>query len=426
MARVAREIDYSTRAAAYFAHTDRDLTLLPAEHAGGTVTPVDRLRALLAFYALFYAHLIVFDSGVIYNPLLREIFCGRDWAHHRYAELLSDGTLVAARRDVAPTFSDLERHLRTTGTYQPLDARVAIEFAEFLDERGMPDIVSSQTQVYRTYSEAIELVLTHSGRMQRLGLGDVAPRALEYADSRRGAFNGLIRRSFFYEYADRLAADGQPAAATTLRELASAISSHTYATRLNLGPAFPERYERVTDAVYELPPRQEQFALRPVHEIALDWLPLEINVLRLLTYEEISDIRRSKAFATYTDALRAAQQEGDAATAGVRIEKAVSDYMVALQEPLSLVVAGKYDRVRTLDKRLRISTYGSGAGTVTTTVVGTVLGGLPGALLGLIWAPITFAARKLLEHQRDAETASARGMLLLNRGDLRGSDDGPR
>lgn len=224
------------KATVYLAHCDRDLTLMPGQ--GRLIEQAERLRISLIWHALFYEHAIVFDSGVLYNEPLRALLTSPRFRPFGLDRLVTEGFVVPAHRDIAPTFVELERVLRETGTYEPVPARASVPFAEFLDAAPRA-VLSSQEDVYGTFTTLSERALADEGLMARVGLAEVAPEAIDYFRSRAQSFNGHIRRTFYYELARRC---GSRATAQALREFGSALSTEAYARLLGATVAYPARH----------------------------------------------------------------------------------------------------------------------------------------------------------------------------------------
>jgi hypothetical protein len=394
------------KAVVYLAHCDRDLTLMPRQ--GGLIEQAERLRISLTLHALFYEHAIVFDSGVLYNEPLRAVLTSPRFRPFGLDRLVTEGFVVPAHRDVAPTFVELERLLRATGTYEPPAPRVSVPFAEFLDQA--PDAVfSSQDDVYGVFTALTARALTDEQLMAQVGLSAVAPDALDYFRSRSASFGGHIRRTFYYEYARRCASRGT---AQALREFGSALSTEAYARLLGAAVAYPDQYERTIRAVYDIPfglpdPDMVEVSLASGQEAAV----LDRDVVGALDFDVVSDIRRGKPFRSWIAAFKAAQAEADPVIAAVELERAFATYCTELEEPLALAYDGVFKRERRQRTLLRINRVSGAAGGVTLGIVGMTVGAaaVPAGVIGVVWALGATGVDRLLDRSSRRLLDGAKG-----------------
>lgn len=374
---------------------------------------------MLVLYSLLYEWLVIPDGASFCNLALKDLLQEKKYHYFGLARLLQDGVIVPIARDVAPSFVELETFLFSSGAWRAPPRDIGRPWAEFLDEHTRSRVLLNHEAAAELFSEMTYDVVRDSVMASRLGLMDLRDDLSRYIDKREREYeNGFARRSTLYEFADLLPLR-DAASARQARILGSALYHLTAAGALGLQCAMAGPYAAVFGELNGLP-RDMRRVMREAEAASSDairMLNFDPAHLARVDYEVISDIRRSRAFHDYLDAMEAARARIDPVEAAKQAQKALVDYFAYLEEPLAVAASGRAQRARQLRRRASASSAVFTSGGVLTSVVGLLV---PGAELltfvgGFFWL---FGDKFVSEQWRTRtaeEIAAARAELLAPR-----------
>jgi hypothetical protein len=407
----------------YLTHVDRDLGLSSVSR-----TPLghDELHALLVLYSLLYDHLVIPDGASFYNLLLRDVMQGPTRRPYGLAKLLEHGIVVPVARDVAPSFVELEAFLHASGAWHSPDRDDARQWAEFLDEHTRTRVLLHHPSAGETFSDLVYEVTRDSRMADRLMLGGVrddlsrflAERELQYVDR-------FTRRSTLYEFADRLP-HSEATTARRTRILGGALYHLTAASALGLPCAMAGPFADAFGALNGLPVHVRQVVTdsRDMSPAAVHAVPFDPLAFASIDFEVVFDIRRSRQFRTFVDAMAAAKSDANSVRGAATASAALAAYLGYLDEPLTIAVAGRHSEVRRLRRAATATSFTLTSAGIATSVAGLFLPGAESLTFGggLFWLFGEKAVGRYLDQRLSGSIASARADVLAARGDDDASD----
>lgn len=387
----------------------------------------ETMRQTLNLQSLFYNQLVLPESVLLCNPVLRDLLRDESLG---YQQALSNGIIVpAVRTSLTPAgagagrrddldFVQIERHLREVDRmHGMLPAEEGVEYAQMLDRicaRRLP--LELETMALDFTAQARKL-LCDDGKLDELGLGAVKDRlrASLGVDCTQEAQPDLrLNRTKFFDFAqslvDRAPSDQKIAdQALRIRKVSSALYHSVGQEKLRLQAAYPAEFEASIVGLMhriKLPPLETNESaaslpppgLRLVEQHKID-LATSIAALNDVDFRYIAYLRNQNPFKKYAKQFQhAITQDPDAAadTFIYAMLEVLPSYVEHLKDALPLETITQYQARNRARRGIIISKYVAWTGEIATTVVGMQSAGLPSGHLpnelGMLTATIGFGA----------------------------------
>ncbi len=347
---------FRSETSVYYTFTDRDV----APGSLADVQVLDHAVLSIRLHALFFDHIVIPDGASLYNRQLRLLALAPEHQHAELEEFLKSGIIVWSQRNNARTFRDLHQFMLRTGSRNVDMSAQQLEYINYLDDVCSVRAPYDYELTASLFTDLTISCLGDQELMRSLDLDRVAADALVLSERRREeTLDGYARRTAAFEYADRLDRYGATRRARRLRQLSSALYHGSAATALGLQLAYPSSYQPVLNALHHLDvPAWAHTGERKALVTAaaeVEDLPFYSEALAVLSFDVISDIRRSGQFRIYTEALRNTASDPDGAEASRKFRDALREYIDYLNGPLAAVLTGRYVEMRRLRRSARLT-----------------------------------------------------------------------
>lgn len=339
------------------AHTDSALRNL------GVPLSRDYLRGVINYYSLVYDHLVISDTPLLHDWLLQDFLLEKNWGYNR---LLDEGVLVPAIRESEKTFTNVEALTRENTFRVPVPLPLEhmnmdlADYAAFLDQKTRTRLFYPDTEMAEGFTTRIERYLKDSTVTKALRakvISDASLRAVERM--RRQENKDHYTRTMFYRYAQELEQNKGRRATTSanrLRELTSTIYHENGARALGLQPAYPSPLKDAASQIYEVwvPDLTKLPKSDDIETKVSTHLHASPEDLAGVSYDFISDMRRSKLFKAYISEFQSGSND---ATAVDRIYRALSKYLIHVDEQLDLERADRRNKVKQYEWVQKLNLY---------------------------------------------------------------------
>ncbi len=363
-------------------------------------------------YALLAKRVVVPDGAAIYNPVLRDLLLDERYAHFGLREHLDDGTLAFAQRSAAPTFRDIDAFLRRDAAIGPEASSEIEPYLEFLDAHSKVRIPYDYDLTAQTFTAGIEGSLADRDIATILELDAVADQALEFLVNRRNdtVDDGYSRRTFAYKFAEQLESDGLDIQARNLRALASSVYHGAAAATIGVNPAYAAPFRSAAAAIHAVGIGDPVDQISEQEGLLEKRLPFPADALYAADADIIREIRSGRYFKQYIDSVQKISQIPDARRASSEFATALTTYLGAIAEPLTLLAGGRRKSWRRLGRYAKVTRRTSNLGAAVITLTGLAAPGasIELATFGLAWGFGGSAIQRFLGERMKREVEIAR------------------
>lgn len=402
-------VDNDLTTSVYLTHADTQAIL-----AGGlekVSAHHERLRGALMLYALLAKRVVIPDGATIYNPVLRDLLFDQRYAHFGLRDLLEEGVIAFAQRSAAPSFFDINAFLRRDAAFGSEAAGDIVPYLEFLESHARVRVPYDYELTAETFTAGIEGCLGEPEVVDALGLSDASERALEFMirSKEEAGGDGYSRRTFAYWFAEELEREGEHEKARALRSVASAVYHGSAAATIGVNPVYADSFRSAAAAIHVVG------IDAPIDQVGSEdvldrELPFPVEALYGINSEIVGEIRSRPEFGRFLDAVRRTIANPDTERGSSEFIDALLDYLSTIQEPLTLVSAGRYDAWRRYERRAQVTRNVTRLGTGVVTMTGVLLpgAGMEAAAFGVTWGFGGWGIQRFLDRKMTNEVRAAK------------------
>jgi hypothetical protein len=392
----------------YLTHVDRDLG--PGFGLTGRPFLASDVRRYLVFYSLLYDRLIVPDASTLYN---QELEAAIRYQPCRLVELLDEEVIVPAVRSNVPTFVELEESLRDADTWQARDPDDARRWAEYLDEhvRAKREMGIELAQAGPRFTQLTDSAIATCDDARRAGLEGVWNELKEFIGAtREDADDKIVRRTTFYEFADRLS-ERDASASRSARLMSSALYYRNASELLRITPAMAMPFAATLERMEAPSALRDAIGLnRAISQITTLRLRFDVWDLSAVDAGTVLEIRSERDFERFLEAMADARRATDPFLALEMAERALTEYLAFLNEQLSASAIGRLPELRELRRAGRLVSYASRVGELLIPCLALIVGApeVNVKIAEFLWKFGTESTARYVQGQRDGLDQDAR------------------